>query len=73
MKIIRKSNIELEDQVKLEKVLSTHFILRSIDYNRRLSLMQQLALCEVPENKIIFEENSVGKYFYIIKSGKVQI
>lgn len=73
MKIIRKSNIELEDQVQLEKVLSTHFILRSIDHNRRLSLMQQLALCEVPENKIIFEENSVGKYFYIIKSGKVQL
>ena len=73
MKIIRKSNIELEDQVQLEKVLSTHFILRSIDYNRRLSLMQQLALCEVSEKKIIFEENSVGKYFYIIKSGKVQL
>lgn len=73
MKILKKSNIELLDQTKIEEVFASHFILRSVDHNRRLSLIQQLILCEVEEKKIIFEENSIGKYFYIIKSGKVKL
>jgi CRP-like cAMP-binding protein len=30
-------------------------------------------LASVPENKIIFEQDSYGYYFYIIKSGKVDL
>ena len=77
MKILKKSNIELLDQTKIEEVFASHFILRSVDHNRRLSLIQQLILCEVEEKKIIFESCKTIVSFpfsshYCLLSAKLQ-
>lgn len=47
--------------------------MRSLDSQARKEVIKQMSYCFVPKDKVLFNQGSIGNYFYIIKSGRVNL
>jgi len=73
LKILKKSNPSLEDQHMIEKCLLKNLFMRNLDKQARLEVTKQMSYSFVTKNTVIFEQGSMGIYFYIVKEGKVHL
>lgn len=73
LKIIKKSNSTLEDQTLIDKCLLKNLFMRNLEKQARIEVIKQMCYCHVTKNTVIFEQGSVGNYFYILKEGKVSL
>jgi cGMP-dependent protein kinase len=47
--------------------------MRNLEKQARLEVTKQMSYCFVTKNTVIFEQESIGVYFYIVKEGKVNL
>jgi len=73
LKILKKSNATMEDQLLIDKCLQKNLVMRNLEKQARLEVLKQMSYCFVGKDTVIFEQGSVGSYFYIIKEGKVNL
>jgi cGMP-dependent protein kinase 1 len=73
LKILKKSNSSLEDQNLIDKCLQKNLFMRNLEKQARIEVIKQMNYCYVTKNTVIFEQGSVGNYFYILKEGKVSL
>jgi cGMP-dependent protein kinase len=73
LKILKKCNTSLEDQILIDKCLQKNLFMRNLEKQARLEVIKQMCYCFVSKNTVIFEQGSVGSYFYIMKEGKVNL
>jgi hypothetical protein len=72
-KILKEKNKELQDYEIINKCIGKHFFMRSLDKNSRNDIIKEMSLVYLPENTVIFQQGDIGKYFYIIQSGEVNL
>ena len=73
LKIIKKHNSHLEDQNLIDQCLLKHFFMRALEKDARNEIVKEMSLCFVQKNSLLFKQGSIGHYFYIIKTGQVQL
>jgi cGMP-dependent protein kinase len=73
LKILKNSNLELEDLELIDKCMKTHIFMRNLESIARKEVIKQMSYCFVPKDSIIFYQGSKGNFFYIIKIGKVNL
>ena len=71
-KIIKKNNKNLLDSELIEKCISEHFFIYNLEKKARIQIIKEMSLIYIPSNTIIFKQGTLGKYFYILKSGEIE-
>jgi hypothetical protein len=72
-KILREKNKDLSDYDLINNCLAKHFFMRSLEKSSRTDIIKEMSLVHLPENSVIFQQGDIGKYFYIIQSGEVNL
>ena len=70
--IIKKNNKNLLDSDLIEKCISEHFFIYNLEKKARYQIIKEMSLIYIPSNTIIFRQGTIGKYFYILKSGEIE-
>lgn len=72
-KIIKKHNKECQDSKLIEDCLLNHFFFQNLEKQARSEIVKEMTLVFIEKNKVLFKENTMGNYFYIIKEGTVEL
>jgi cAMP-dependent protein kinase regulator len=72
-KIIQEKNESLSDYEMISGCLAKHFFMRSLDKNSRTDIIKEMTLVYLPEDTVIFHQGDIGKYFYILQKGEVNL
>jgi CRP-like cAMP-binding protein len=73
LKLFRSSNENLEDLTLIDGALTKQFFMRSLDKKARIEVVKQMALYIVKPDTVLFNQGSLGNFFYIIKEGSVEL
>jgi CRP-like cAMP-binding protein len=73
LKIVKKHNKEFEDSKLIDNCLTKHFFMRVLDKASRAEIIKEMSLASVNEGEMIFNQGTMGNFFYIIKEGKVEL
>ena len=65
--------ISNSDKAFIHNSLKTHFLFASLSEQDMASVYQNLKFFSLPENEIVIKQGSLGKRFYIIESGQVEV
>lgn len=69
-----KSILKTEKDVKLiESALQKHFIFSNLSENQIYVIINEMKLFTHSSQSIIFKQNSLGDYYFVIAAGKVEI
>jgi cGMP-dependent protein kinase 1 len=71
-KLIKKRKTD-HDIKLIKNSLKKHFIFSSLTQTQIDSVVESINLYEIEAEKIIFEQNSKGSFFFIISSGRVEV
>jgi CRP-like cAMP-binding protein len=47
--------------------------MKALDKNLRWEIINEMSLCKINSGEIIFNQGSIGNYFYIVKEGNLQL
>ena len=73
LNLIKPTNESLENMDLINKALENHFFLRSLDKPTKVEIIKQMSQYSIQKDAIIFNQGSIGSYFYIIQEGGVEI
>ncbi len=57
----------------IDQCLMRNLLMRSLEKQARMEVVKQMTFCFVAKNSIVFEQGTLGSYFYIMKEGKVNL
>jgi hypothetical protein len=72
-KILKDNNKDLDDYELINNCLAKHFFMRSLEKSSRIDIIKEMSLVTLPENSVIFQQGDIGKYFYILQSGEINL
>ena len=73
MKLIFKHNEEEKDSELIDKCLSNHFLLRSLEKPARYEIVRQLSYYQINANVEVFTQGQAPRYFFILSNGICEI
>lgn len=73
LEILKKSNDHFEDNDLINDCLLKHFFMRNLEMDSRRRIIREMSLCMVQAGDIIFQQGTMGNYFYIVKSGDLEL
>ena len=73
LEVIKKNNHEEIDLKNLENCLNKHFFMHNLESEARTQIIREMSLCRVKSKDIIIKQGSIGRYFYIIKEGELEL
>ena len=71
--LIKKHNKDSEDKEMIDLSLQKHFFLKVLEKNARNEIVKEMSLFKVDKGATLFEQNSNGNYFYIVKEGELKL
>jgi hypothetical protein len=71
--ILQSNNQDLDDFELINKCLSKHFFMQSLEKSSWYNIIKEMSLVSLSEGSLIFKQGEIGIYFYIIKSGEVSL
>jgi hypothetical protein len=72
-KILKEKNKDLDDLDLINNCLAKHFFMKSLEKSARMDIIKEMSLVQLPENTVIFQQGDIGKYFYILHTGEVNL
>ena len=70
---ISEVNKRSRDMTQIRNYLSSHFLFKSLPLEILKQIIDEMKLFTFKANSIIFDVDKLGKYFFIIKKGRVEI
>lgn len=73
LEIIKKNNQTYEDYDLINECLIKHFFMRSLEKDARNEIIKEMVLSSVNQGAFVFQQGSMGTYFYIVKQGELEL
>ena len=70
---ISSVNKKSRDVTQIRHYLSSHFLFKSLPSEILRQIIEEMKLFSFKANTIIYDLNQIGKYFFIIKKGRIEI
>lgn len=71
--LISAVNKKSKDIALIKAYLAGHFLFKNLPKEVILQILEKMKLFSFKSNSVIFDSEKMGKYFFIIKKGKVEI
>ena len=71
LELIHEKNTEKEDYDEIYDIISKHFFLQTLNHQAKNEIVVSMSLYTLKEGKTLFTQGSVGNYWYIVQSGKL--
>ena len=72
LEIIKDFNHDEDDSDLIDEIIKHHFLLQSLDKDSRIEIIKSMSLAKVKKDIIIFKQNSIPFYWYIVHSGELE-
>lgn len=69
----KSNNTELDDYDLINKCLLKHFFIQALTKEARKKIIKEMTLIFIKSNTTIYSDGQSGAYFYIIKSGSIEL
>lgn len=73
LKLIKKHNRDSEDKEMIDSSLQRHFFLKVLEKNARNEIIKEMSLHSIDKGATLFEQDSVGNFFFIVKEGQLSL
>ena len=73
LKIIKKYNKNCDDKDLIINCLENEPYLSTLHQNSLLEIVKEMSLCSVEMGNTIFKQGNIGRFFYIIKEGEIDL
>lgn len=70
---MKENNQALEDLELIDSCLVKNFFMRNLEIRARFEVIKQMSLCMVKKETVVFNQATIGNFFYIIKQGRVDL
>ena len=71
LKLIHEKNPEKKDYDMIYNIISKHFFLQTLNQQAKDEIIISMSLYSVKKDEILFEQGSVGNFWYIVQSGQL--
>ena len=72
-KILLSKNEKYNDSKIIEKNLNKYYFLKNLEKVTKKELIRKMILVEIKPGDVFCKEGYIGEYFYIVKSGEVEL
>ena len=73
LKVIKKHNTNFDDKDLIINCLENEPYLSTLHENSLLEIVKEMSLCSVEMGNTIFKQGNIGRFFYIIKEGEIDL
>ena len=73
LEIIKQNNYDESDYTLIETCLLNHFFMSNLESYARRQIIRGMFLCAVKPKMFLFQQHSIGRFFYIIKEGELEL
>ena len=71
LELIHEKNAEKEDYDLIYNIISKHFFLQTLTNQAKNEIIISMSLYSLKEGKTLYNQGSIGNYWYIVQSGKL--